>query len=206
MLKKLMITTAAAALMAGSAIAQSPPSKTESPAPKSETQAPKSTQSPSTTQSPSAQSPSTQSPMTQGQGARSGASAQFVTQQTADQWMASKFKGTDVVGNNDEKIGDVSDILFDQNGKVLAYIVGVGGFLGIGSKDVALAPTAFQVMRGDSKNRAGASNDEIKLKLAMSKDDLKNAPEFKPYSSRDNAPTTGQGSRNRAPATPPSQK
>ena len=172
MLKKLMITTAAAALMAGTAVAQTP-DRTQSPAPTAQ-----------------------QAPMTQGQATRA-AGAQFVTQQTADQWVASKFKGTDVVGANDEKIGDVSDILFDQNGKVLAYVVGVGGFLGIGSKDVALAPASFQVQRTD--------RDVVKLRLAMSKDDLKNAPEFKLYSARP-APTTGQAPRDRAPAMPPSQK
>ena len=181
MLKKLMITTAAVALAAGTAIAQAPPDRMQSPAPKMESPAPK----------------TQQAPMTEGQGTRAG-SAQFVTQQTADQWLASKFKGTDVIGANDEKIGDVSDILFDQNGKVLAYIVGVGGFLGIGSKDVALAPASFQMQRVNDR-------DEIKLKLAMSKDDLKNAPEFKAYTAR-TAPTTGQAPRDRAPATPPSQK
>ena len=46
--------------------------------------------------------------------------------------MASKFKGTDVIGTDDQKIGDVSDILFDKSGKIEAYVVGVGGFLGIG--------------------------------------------------------------------------
>ena len=183
MLKKLMITTAAAALMAGTAIAQAP-DRTQSPTPKMESPAPK----------------AQPAPRTEGQGARAG-NAQFVTQQTADQWLASKFKGTDVVGTNDEKIGDVSDILFEQNGKVLAYIVGVGGFLGIGSKDVAIAPASFQVVRTNDR-------DEMKLKLAMSKDDLKNAPEFKLYTARP-APTTGQAPRDkapprdRAPATPP---
>src|SRR5262245_54781878 len=51
--------------------------------------------------------------------------AKFVTMQTADQWLGSKFKGTDVIGANNEKIGDVSDVLFDKD-KVLAYVVGVG--------------------------------------------------------------------------------
>jgi hypothetical protein len=99
------------------------------------------------------------------------------------------------MGSNNEKIGDVNDILFDRNGKVMAYVIGVGGFLGIGQKDVALAPAAFQV---DTSDR-----DEIKLKLAMTRDELKNAPEFKPAASRP-APTTGQAPP-RAPATPPAR-
>jgi uncharacterized protein YrrD len=110
---------------------------------------------------------------------------EFITQQTADQWLASKFEGTDVIGGDNTKIGDVSDILFDKNGKVLAYIVGVGGFLGIGSKDVALSPASFQI-------QLGTDHRNMKLKLAMSKEQLKQAPAFKPYTAP--AATTGQGS------------
>jgi hypothetical protein len=166
MFKRLMITTAAAALVVGSAAAQqTPPPSKAPPMQKSETM-----------------------PNAQG-------SHQFVTTQAADQWLASKFKGTDVMGANNEKIGDVTDILFDQNGRVLAYVIGVGGFLGIGQKDVALAPNAFRVTN---------DRNEMKLTLAMSRDELKNAPEFKARSTRDTTPTTGQAPpRDRAPATPP---
>ena len=41
-----------------------------------------------------------------------------------------------MVGADDKKIGDVSDILFDKDGKIEAYVVGVGGFLGIGAKEL----------------------------------------------------------------------
>jgi hypothetical protein len=123
-------------------------------------------------------------------------SRQFVSVQATDQWLATKFKGTDVIGSNNEKIGDVTDLLLDQNGRVVAYIVGVGGFLGIGQKDVALAPAAFQV-------QPATDREELKLKLAMTRDELKNAPEFKAAATRA-APTTGQAPpRDRAPATPP---
>ena len=66
--------------------------------------------------------------------------ADLVMSQKPDQWLASKFNGTDVVGADDKKIGDVSDILFDKTGKIEAYVVSVGGFLGMGAKEVALAP------------------------------------------------------------------
>lgn len=167
MLKRLMVTTAAAALVIGSAVAQAPaPDPKAPPAQKSEPMAP---------------------PAAGAQGAK-----QFVTQQATDQWLATKFKGTDVIGSNNEKIGDVNDILFDKSGKILAYVIGVGGFLGIGSKDVALAPTAFQM-------QAATDREEMKLKLAMTRDELKNAPEFKVATQP--APTTGQ-----APPRAPSGK
>ena len=171
MLKRLMMTTAAAALVAGSAVAQSP--------------------APNSPKAPPAQKAEPMPPAAGAQGTR-----QFVTQQATDQWLATKFKGTDVIGSNNEKIGDVNDILFDRNGRIMAYVIGVGGFLGIGSKDVALAPAAFQL-------QPATDRDELKLKLTMTRDDLKNAPEFKAAASRP-APTTGQAPP-RAPATPPAR-
>jgi len=124
--------------------------------------------------------------------------AQVITEQKPDQLLASKLKGTNVIGSNNEKIGDVSDVLFEKDGKVLAYVVGVGGFLGIGAKDVALSPASFQVMPANDK-------DSMKLKLAMTKDELKNAAEFKPH--KEATSTTGQApSRDRAPMTPPNQR
>jgi sporulation protein YlmC with PRC-barrel domain len=112
--------------------------------------------------------------------------AKFVNSQRQDQYLASKFKGTDVIGADDKKIGDVSDILFDKDGKIDAYVVGVGGFLGIGAKDVALAPTAFQVVPGDK-----SKNESDKLRLSMTKDQLQQASNFEPY--KEPRSTTGMG-------------
>jgi hypothetical protein len=181
MFTKFMITTAAAALLTGSAFAQAPsPAPTQSSPPATQSSPP-----------PSASSSSSQ------------ASGKFVTDQKPDQMLATKFKGTDVIGTNNEKIGDVSDILFEKDGKVLAYIVGVGGFLGIGQKDVALMPTAFQVKPPTDK-------ENMKLQLAMTKDELKAAPDFKPYNpprtaagGTGSAPTTGQRAPATAPTSPP---
>jgi hypothetical protein len=100
--------------------------------------------------------------------------ATFVARQAPDQWLASKFRGTDVIGANEEKIGDVSDILFTKDGKILAYVVGVGGFLGIGAKDVAIDPASFQLVPGKDPS-------DYKLRLSMSKDELKAAAKFEPY-------------------------
>ena len=126
--------------------------------------------------------------------------ADFVTKQTSDQWLASKFKGTDVIGADDKKIGDVSDILFDKDKKILAYIVGVGGFLGIGAKDVALDPASFQAVPGKDAS-------DFKLRLSMTKDELKAAPTFEPYqpprpaTTSSNSPTRPMGAPAPAPTT-----
>lgn len=74
--------------------------------------------------------------------AQSSGKMNFVSSQKPDQWLGSKFKGTDVVGSDNQKIGDVSDILFDKSGKVEAFVISVGGFLGVGSKEIALAPSS----------------------------------------------------------------
>ena len=63
---------------------------------------------------------------------------QFLTQLQPNQLMASKLIGTTVVGANNESIGDVNDVIVDRNGQAMAVVIGVGGFLGIGEKDVAV--------------------------------------------------------------------
>ncbi len=110
-----------------------------------------------------------------------------VLSQKPDQFLASKFKGTDVLGADNKKIGDVSDILFDKNGTIQAYVIRMGGFLGMGGKDVALAPTAFEVVPG----KKGGTD---RLKLSMTQQQLKQAQNFTPYSPpHPVATTTGAG-------------
>jgi len=178
-----MITTAAVALLAGSAFAQAP---AQQPLP-----------TPPTAQQPTSPPPAAmekdKAPAPMARDATLAGKHQIVTEQKADQLLATKFRGTDVIGPNNEKIGNVNDILFDKDAKVVAYVIGVGGFLGIGSKDVALTPSSFQLQPASDK-------EELKLKLAMSKDELQKAAEFKPHKAA--APTTGQAPRDRAPAIP----
>ena len=197
MLKKLMITTAVGGLMMGSAFAQSTDKPLDSPAAKP---TPPAATAPATPAAPKADTtviaPKADSTVTKSTTGSGSGSAQFVSTQKPDQWLASKFKGTDVIGADGQKIGDVSDILFDKSGKIDAFIVSVGGFLGMGAKDVALAPSAFDVVAGDK-----SKNESDKLKLTMTKDQLKQAANFEPY----NPPraTTGMGGAPRpAPATP----
>jgi sporulation protein YlmC with PRC-barrel domain len=81
----------------------------------------------------------TQSNMTQSSTGQSGAmQGQFMTQMQPNQIMASKLIGTRVVSSNNESIGDINDVIVDRNGQAIAAVVGVGGFLGIGEKSVAV--------------------------------------------------------------------
>ena len=62
----------------------------------------------------------------------------FVTQEGADMWRASKLPGVAIYGPDNRKVGNVSDVLTDHSGKATAIVIGVGGFLGIDQKDVAV--------------------------------------------------------------------
>ena len=128
-------------------------------------------------------------------------SAKFIPAQGADHWVFSKFKGTDVLGTDNAHVGDVSDMLFDKNGKILGLVVGVGGFLGIGEKNVAIDMSAFQVVPADTGTTSAggnamtsSSNDptNVKLKVSWTKDQLKNAPDFQYYKPASRT-TTGTG-------------
>ena len=73
-----------------------------------------------------------------------GMQGQFMTKMEANHVMASSLIGTRVVGSNNESIGDINDVIMDRNGQIMAAVVGVGGFLGIGEKDVAVPFNALE--------------------------------------------------------------
>ncbi|HTV29438.1 MAG TPA: PRC-barrel domain-containing protein [Xanthobacteraceae bacterium] len=77
----------------------------------------------------------------------------------------------DVYDPSHNKIGQVSDVLVGQNGQVNALIIGVGGFLGAGEKDVAVN---FSSVREQTDN-----NKTTYLTMNTTKDALSAAPGFK---------------------------
>lgn len=108
-------TSLALALMGATAIAQ-----TTAPAPSAPSAATSTSAAPSTT-APAA-----------------GGTLANQNQAMRGTWRASQLMGVDIYGPNNEKVGDVTEVLIDQSGKITAVTVGVGGFLGIGTKDVAV--------------------------------------------------------------------
>ena len=80
------------------------------------------------------------------------------------------FYKQNVYDQADNKIGDVDDLLVDQKGQITAVLVGVGGFLGMGEKDVAIPFSALH---------ASEKNNKWYLVLNTTKDALKAAPGFK---------------------------
>ena len=69
---------------------------------------------------------------------------EFVDQQQPSDWMTSALIGRNVMNSAGEILGDIEDIIIDEQGKVVAVVIGVGGFLGIGEKGVGVRYTDLQ--------------------------------------------------------------
>jgi sporulation protein YlmC with PRC-barrel domain len=111
-----------------------------------------------TTPAPGTASPATNASAGSGAAATSG-SAQFLTEQDRTQFRASKFVGLAIYGQDDQRIGDVNEILIDASGNARAIVLGVGGFLGIGEKSVAVPFTAVEwVMERPAGNASAGAN------------------------------------------------
>jgi hypothetical protein len=121
--------------------------------------------------------------------------SQIFETQGPDEWLASKLRGTTVVGSDNQKVGDVIDILLDRSGQVKAFIIGVGGVLGLGAKEVAVDLAQFRELP--------AGHGKAKLKVAMTKEQLTQAPDFKPLPASQT--TTGAASSRLPPARSPSR-
>ena len=104
------------------------------------------------------------------------------TEQPASVTQAEGYLVTNMIGetvyngtaDNAENIGEVNDLVLDMEGKVKAIVVGVGGFLGIGEKNVALEYDTIEWAEKDG---------ERWIVVAATKDELNALPTFdtKPY-------------------------
>jgi sporulation protein YlmC with PRC-barrel domain len=95
----------------------------------------------------------------------------FSSQQAADEWRSTKLVGLNVYNENDEKIGDINDLILDADGKITSAVVGVGGFLGMGEKLVAVPFADLKFGRD--------ANGNVRVTLASTKEALEKAPDFK---------------------------
>ena len=99
------------------------------------------------------------------------ASGSYLTEQTANQISANDYIGNSVYTSADESIGNVTNLILEENGGIVAAVVGVGGFLGIGAKDVAVPMDKLTVTRD-------TSNGTVRLTTTETAESLKAAPEF----------------------------
>lgn len=127
---------------------------------------------------------------------------------TAGQWRASKLIGVNVYNDQNEKLGDINEVMLDPAGKVTGYVIGVGGFLGMGEHDILVEPgkmkfvdepvrttsnapaTGTTTTTGTPTNTRNVSNTTADARatprlypdhgvLSATKDQLKAMPQFK---------------------------
>lgn len=104
------------------------------------------------------------------QPAQSTGSMPTVTVDASKAVLATSFIGSSVFTASNENIGDINDLIFDEKGSIQAVIIGVGGFLGMGEKDVAMPLDKITVTRDET--------NAIKLTVQASREDLDKAPAF----------------------------
>lgn len=100
------------------------------------------------------------------------AQATYLTEQAADQISANTYIGQSVYNANNESIGSINDLIMKKDGGMVAAIVGVGGFLGIGEKNVAVPMDKITVAQN-------TQDGSVKLTTTETAESLKAAPEFK---------------------------
>jgi sporulation protein YlmC with PRC-barrel domain len=114
------------------------------------------------------------------------------------EWQASKLIHMNVYNSQNEKIGDIKELMLDKSGKIDAVAIGVGGFLGVGERDVAVKfeqlkwanePAPSSTSSNERKGTTTGSNTADAAKktdrtypdhavLNATKDQLKAMPQF----------------------------
>ncbi|MEH6718161.1 MAG: PRC-barrel domain-containing protein [Aurantimonas endophytica] len=133
---------------------------------------------------------------------------EYPSQVGADQFLADNLMSAEVrsgAGDDAEEIGTISDLVMASDGRVEAAVIGVGGFLGIGEKDVAVPFDQLQMTRDD--------DNDLVVATAMTREQLEQAPSFEvaddnaTMAAGEPAATTGAatGTANQMTATDPAQ-
>ncbi|MGH6839509.1 MAG: PRC-barrel domain-containing protein [Methylocella sp.] len=91
-------------------------------------------------------------------------------------WLASDIYKADVYDNSEDKIGTVTDLILDNTGTVTTAVVSVGGFLGVGAKDVAVPFNALKVTSRDGKDWLVLNETKDQLKAMPAYDKKTNNP------------------------------
>ena len=150
----------------------------------------------------------------------------------AGKWRASKLVGLNVYNSNNEKVGDINELITDSSGKIDTVVIGAGGFLGMGEHNVGIpfsqvkfvnepvkTSSATTTNSGTRTVGSGAATTTTTTTTAssaardypdhamvnMTKDQLKALPAFKYASdtSTTRTTTTAPAPANRAPANNP---
>ncbi len=93
-----------------------------------------------------------------------------ITMQSEDTILADDLIGATVFNDADETVGNIDDLIIAMDGGVQGVVIGVGGFLGMGEKHVAVEMASLDVINDDAGNP--------RLVTSATKTDLEAAPEF----------------------------
>lgn len=95
---------------------------------------------------------------------------EFISMAVKSDTRATSWLGASVKNGAKETIGDVNDFLIDKDGRVTAAVVGVGGFLGIGEKNVAIPFSAVTMTSSEKGSNV--------VMVDLTREQLKAAPEL----------------------------
>ena len=103
--------------------------------------------------------------------ARGAAPGAPIVSRPANSILAKDLMGSPLMSRQDQNFGPINNLILDKDGQVLAVIVGVGGFLGIGERDVAIA--------WDSLERHVDKDGKMVFHVDMTDAALRAAPPYK---------------------------
>ena len=127
------------------------------------------------------------------------------TMPKSGQWRATKLIGLNVYNDQNEKLGDIKEMIVEPSGKIAGFVIGVGGFLGIGEHSIIVEPAKLKFVNeavrttgstpsGSTMTSRDASNTTTTTTtttttsdkaypdhavLSATKDQLKTLPQFK---------------------------
>ena len=73
-------------------------------------------------------------------------------------WRSSKMIGLNVYNEQNERLGDINEIILDKDGKAMGYVIGVGGFLGMGEHDILVEPGKIKFVNEPVAPATSATN------------------------------------------------
>lgn len=180
MKSKLLSAVAMPALLAvgaATAFAQTPPSPSTEPsaAPAEKMPEPSAAPAPAPSATEAAPSATEAAPSATSEASPSATSTggTFSAEQAADEWRSSKLVGLGVYNSANERVGDINDLILGPDGKITNAVIGVGGFLGMGEKLVAIAFSDLQLNRD--------ADGTMRVTVSSTKEALDSAPDFKYY-------------------------
>jgi sporulation protein YlmC with PRC-barrel domain len=145
--------------------------------------------------SPPAQKPAPTTPRAATEAPKAPVPGQILVQD-ANTVLAKELIGQTVYAPDKAKIGSISDLILSKDAKTVeGFVIGVGGFLGIGEKSVA--------MKLDRLKMTSGPNGAMELAMDVKKEELSNTPTFKSKKDQDAEKQAAERPRVQTPTMPP---